>query len=161
MRKVDDGEKRKKKRKEKKRKKEKNVVFSGHYVIARSLPRNDDRWNDASSCKLGDIIQRPEKKTASGASGTCRHFVSNPAILRTFWSIYPICLNEDWGRGVKDGELRLDLEDVWGRRMENSKLRVEGFQLRMDNKYLRIPSNYANIFSGHPLSRITLFWWHY
>ena len=33
MRKVDDGEK---KRKEKR--KEKNVVFSGHYVIASSLP---------------------------------------------------------------------------------------------------------------------------
>ena len=75
--------KRNEKRKEK-RKKEKNVVFSGHYVIARSLPRNDDRWNDASLCKLGDIIQRPEKKTASGASGTCRHFVKNPAILRKF-----------------------------------------------------------------------------
>ena len=34
MRKVDDGEERKKKEKEK----EKNGVFSGHYVIASSLP---------------------------------------------------------------------------------------------------------------------------
>ena len=44
MRKVDDGEK--------KKKKEKNGVFSGHYVIASSLPPerlrpNDDRWNAA------------------------------------------------------------------------------------------------------------------
>ena len=53
MRKVDDG-KRKKKRKEKKKKKrkEKNGVFSGHYVIASSLPPerlrpNDDCWNAA------------------------------------------------------------------------------------------------------------------
>ena len=37
MRKVDDGKK-EKKRKEKKNKKEKNGVFSGHYVIASSLP---------------------------------------------------------------------------------------------------------------------------
>ena len=64
MRKVDDGkrkEKRKKKRKEKKKekrkeKKEKNGVFSGHYVIASSLPPerprpNDDRWNAACSCQ--------------------------------------------------------------------------------------------------------------
>ena len=55
MRKVDDGEK--------KRKKEKNGVFSGHYVIASSLPPerlrlrpNDDRWNAARSCqKYGDL----------------------------------------------------------------------------------------------------------
>ena len=44
MRKVDDG------------KKEKNGVFSGHYVIASSLPPerlrpNDDRWNAARSCQ--------------------------------------------------------------------------------------------------------------
>ena len=50
MRKVDDGEKKKK------RKEEKNDVFSGHYVIASSLPPerlrpNDDRWNDARSCQ--------------------------------------------------------------------------------------------------------------
>ena len=53
MRKVDDGKR--KKRKEKKRK-EKNGVFSGHYVIASSLPAerlrpNDDRWNAARSCQ--------------------------------------------------------------------------------------------------------------
>ena len=47
MRKVDDG-----KRKEEK----KNGVFSGHYVIASSLPPerirpNDDRWNAARSCQ--------------------------------------------------------------------------------------------------------------
>ena len=35
MRKVDDGEK---KKVEKKEKREKNVIFSGHYVIANSLP---------------------------------------------------------------------------------------------------------------------------
>ena len=50
MRKVDDGEKKKK------RKEEKNDVFSGHYVIASSLPPerlrpNDDRWNAARSCQ--------------------------------------------------------------------------------------------------------------
>ena len=37
--------------------KEKNSVFSGHYVIARSLrPErlrpNEDRWNAARSCQL-------------------------------------------------------------------------------------------------------------
>ena len=36
MRKVNDGEKKEKKRKEKR--KEKNGIFSGHYVIASSLP---------------------------------------------------------------------------------------------------------------------------
>ena len=49
MRKIDDGEK--------KKKKEKNEVFSGHYVIASSLPPgrlhpNDDRWNAARSCQF-------------------------------------------------------------------------------------------------------------
>ena len=41
MRKVDDGEEKRKKKKKKekeKREKEKNGVFSGHYVIASSLP---------------------------------------------------------------------------------------------------------------------------
>ena len=56
MRKVDDGEKKKKKKEKKKEKKEKNGVFSGHYVIASSLPPerlrpNDDRWNAACSCQ--------------------------------------------------------------------------------------------------------------
>ena len=42
-------------------KKEKNVVFSGHYVIASSLPPewwrpNDDRWNAARSCQLRLIL---------------------------------------------------------------------------------------------------------
>ena len=51
MRKVDDGKKEKKRKK-----KEKNGVFSGHYVIASSLPPewlapNDDRWNAARSCQ--------------------------------------------------------------------------------------------------------------
>ena len=55
MRKVDDGEK-KKKRKEKR---EKYGVFSGHYVIASSLPPerprpNDNRWNAARSCQNKD-----------------------------------------------------------------------------------------------------------
>ena len=54
MRKVDDGEEKKEKKK-KKKEKEKNGVFSGHYVIASSLPPerlrpNDDRWNAARSC---------------------------------------------------------------------------------------------------------------
>ena len=49
MRKVDDGKKEKRK--------EKNGVFSGHYVIASSLPPerlrpNDDRWNAARSCQF-------------------------------------------------------------------------------------------------------------
>ena len=54
MRKVDDGEK--------KKRKEKNGVFSGHYVIASSLPPerlrpNDDRWNAARSCqKRGRLV---------------------------------------------------------------------------------------------------------
>ena len=57
MRKGRDG-KRKEKRKEKK-KEEKNAVFSGHYVIASSLPPerlrpNDDRWNAARSCQKCD-----------------------------------------------------------------------------------------------------------
>ena len=52
MRKVDDREEKRKKGK----KKEKNGVFSGHYVIASSLPPerlrpNDDRWNAACSCQ--------------------------------------------------------------------------------------------------------------
>ena len=52
MRKVDDGKK-KEKRKERK---DKNGVFSGHYVIASSLPPerlrpNDDCWNAARSCQ--------------------------------------------------------------------------------------------------------------
>ena len=52
------GEKKEKKRK--KKKKEKNGVFSGHYVIASSLPPerlrpNDDRWNAACSCQKGEI----------------------------------------------------------------------------------------------------------
>ena len=38
MRKVDDGEEKEKEKKKKKR--EKNGVFSGHYVIASSLPPN-------------------------------------------------------------------------------------------------------------------------
>ena len=61
MRKVDDGEekeKEKKKRKEKrKEKKEKNGVFSGHYVIASSLPPErlrpkDAPWNAARLCQF-------------------------------------------------------------------------------------------------------------
>ena len=60
MRKVDDGEEKKKKKKKEKRKekeKEKNGVFSGHYVIASSLPPErlrpkDDRWNAARSCHI-------------------------------------------------------------------------------------------------------------
>ena len=47
MRKVDNGEKKREK------KKEKNVVFSGHYVIASSRPPNDDRWNAACLCQYG------------------------------------------------------------------------------------------------------------
>ena len=52
MRKVDDG----KKEKKRKEKRKKNGVFSGHYVIASSLPPerlrpNEDRWNAARSCQ--------------------------------------------------------------------------------------------------------------
>ena len=63
MRKVDDG-KRKKSTEKKKKRKEKNGVFSGHYVIAISLPPerlrpNDDRWNAACSCqKILDQTQK-------------------------------------------------------------------------------------------------------
>ena len=60
MRKVDDGEK-----KEKKKKKEKNGVFSGHYVIASSLPPerlrpNDNHWNAARSCQCIVFLERRE-----------------------------------------------------------------------------------------------------
>ena len=56
MRKVDDGEEKEKRKEKRKKKKEKNGVFSGHYVIASSLPPerlgpNDDRWNAARSCQ--------------------------------------------------------------------------------------------------------------
>ena len=56
MRKVDDGKK--KKRKEKR---EKNGVFSGHYVIASSLPPErlrpkDDGWNAARSCQYSRTV---------------------------------------------------------------------------------------------------------
>ena len=56
MRKVDDGEKKEKK------KEEKNGVFSGHYVIASSLPPerlrlNNDRWNAARSCQKFSSLQ--------------------------------------------------------------------------------------------------------
>ena len=45
----------------KKRRKEKNAVFSGHYVIASSLPPerlrpNDDRWNAARSCQFRFLL---------------------------------------------------------------------------------------------------------
>ena len=57
MRKVDNGKKETKKEKKRKKRKEKNGVFSGHYVIASSLPSerlrpNDHRWNAARSCQL-------------------------------------------------------------------------------------------------------------
>ena len=53
MRKGRDGKEEKKKEK---KKEEKNDVFSGHYVIASSLPPerlrpNDDRCNAARSCQ--------------------------------------------------------------------------------------------------------------
>ena len=53
MRKGRDGKEEKKRKEEE----EKNDVFSGHYVIASSLPPerlrpNDDRWNAARSCQL-------------------------------------------------------------------------------------------------------------
>ena len=56
MRKVDDGKKEKKKKK--------NGVFSGHYVIASSLPPkrlrpNDNRWNAARSCQLTRDLMSP------------------------------------------------------------------------------------------------------
>ena len=57
MRKVDDGKRKEKKKEKRKKRKEKNGVFSGHYVIASSLPPerlrpNDDRWNAARSCQF-------------------------------------------------------------------------------------------------------------
>ena len=61
MRKGRNGEKR---RKKKEKRKEKNGVFSGHYVIASSLPPerlrpNDDRWNAARSCQFS--MERTKK----------------------------------------------------------------------------------------------------
>ena len=52
MRKGRDGKEEKKRKEEE----EKNDVFSGHYVIASSLPPerlcpNDNRWNAARSCQ--------------------------------------------------------------------------------------------------------------
>ena len=46
----------------KKEKKKKNGVFSGHYVIASSLPPeplrpNDDRWNAARSCQFCSLTR--------------------------------------------------------------------------------------------------------
>ena len=38
------------------------------------------------------------------ASGTCGHFVENPAILRTFWVKIPAFLIEDGARSVDDGK---------------------------------------------------------
>ena len=45
------------------------------------------------------------EKAASGANGTCGHFVENHAILRTFSVRYPVLLNEE-------EELRLDKRDL-------------------------------------------------
>ena len=79
MRKVDDGEE-KEKRKEKE--KEKNGVFSGHYVIASSLPHerlrpNDDRWNAARSCQL------TLKNKESGMNMKLTHIIrtTDPALV--------------------------------------------------------------------------------
>ena len=62
MRKVDDGEKKRKKKRKEREKKEKRKEwrFSGHYVIASSLPPellrpNDDRWNAARSCQKAEL----------------------------------------------------------------------------------------------------------
>ena len=48
------------------------------------------------------------EKAASGASGACGHFIENSAILRTFSVKYLVLLDEDQGRRVEHGELRLD-----------------------------------------------------
>ena len=45
----------------KEKRKEKNGVFSGHYVIASSLPPerlrpNDDRWNATCSCQYSSCM---------------------------------------------------------------------------------------------------------
>ena len=57
MRKGRDGNEKRKEKRKKKKEEEKNDVFSGHYVIASSLPPerlrpNDDRWNAARSCQF-------------------------------------------------------------------------------------------------------------
>ena len=59
MRKEDDGKKEKKKE-------EKNGIFSGHYVIASSLPPerlrpNDDRLNAARSCQYNKDLTKGRK----------------------------------------------------------------------------------------------------
>ena len=40
-------------------------------------------------------------KAASGANGTCGHFVGNPAILRTFSVKYPVLLAENQGEKLR------------------------------------------------------------
>ena len=52
------------------------------------------------------------EKAASGASGACRHFVGNHAILRTFWVKYPVLLSEDGERRADNWELRFDKENL-------------------------------------------------
>ena len=57
MRKVNDREKKQKRKK----KREKNVVFSGHYFIASSLPPerqrpNDNHWNAARSSQYDGLV---------------------------------------------------------------------------------------------------------
>ena len=61
------------KRKKKRKKKEKNGVFSGHYVIASSLPPerlrpNDDRWNAARSCQYHHILIMRVQESAVGTT---------------------------------------------------------------------------------------------
>ena len=72
MRKVDDG-----KRKKKEKRKENNGVFSGHYVIASSLPPerlrpNDDRWNAARSCQ-NQIYRFPDSEKDKVLPNTSRN----------------------------------------------------------------------------------------
>ena len=58
------------------------------------------------------MVMSDLEKAASGASGTCGHFVRNYAILRTFWVKYPVLFNYDRGRRGDDGDLRLDKGDL-------------------------------------------------
>ena len=53
------------------------------------------------------------EKAASGAKDTCRLFVIDYAILRTFEPAASYFLLRMGKKRVEDGELRLDKRDLW------------------------------------------------
>ena len=72
MRKVDDGEEKKKKKK--REKKEKNGVFSGHYVIASSLPpeRQPLERRKKGHTRLGFQCQTPLRSYLFTLDSKCK-----------------------------------------------------------------------------------------